>query len=84
MTATATATDAPTVLYIDTANDLNARVRACPQTDCEILARLRPGAEIRPTGEVEGEVVYGTAKWIAFEYEGRPAFVHSELVAPDP
>lgn len=81
---TATATDMPAVVYIDTANNLNARVRACPSTDCEILGRLRPGDEVSPTGEVEGEVVYGTAAWIAFEYDGRPGYVHGELVAKTP
>jgi len=86
-TATATreptviATDLPAVLYIDTANNLNALVRACPSTDCEILGRLRPGAAINPTGEAAGEVVNGIALWVVFEYDGRPAYVHGELVA---
>ncbi|MYD09628.1 MAG: hypothetical protein F4X02_06255 [Chloroflexi bacterium] len=86
-TATATveptvaATDLPAVLYIETANNLNALVRACPSTDCEILGRLRPGAAINPDGEAEGEVVNGIARWVAFEYDGRLAYVHGELVA---
>ena len=78
---TATATDLPTVLYIDTANNLNANLRACPGTDCEILGRLRPGDEISPTGEVAGEVVNGISRWVAFDFEGRTAYVHGELVA---
>ena len=87
-TATATleptATDLPAVLYIDTANNLNALVRACPSTDCEILGRLRPGTAINPTGEAEGEVVNGIALWFVFAYDGRPAYVHGELVAESP
>lgn len=81
---TATATKLPAVLYIDTVNDLNANVRACPSTDCGILGRLRPGAEIRPTAEVEGEEVNGIALWIEFGYDGRTAYVHGELVAEKP
>ena len=84
-TATATAAELPTVLYIDTANsNLNANVRACPSTECEILGRLRPGAEIRPTGEAAGEVINGIAQWVEVEYDGQTAFVHGELVAEGP
>ena len=82
--ATATATNLLAVLYIDTANNLNALVRACPSTDCEILGRLRPGAAINPTGEAEGEVVNGIARWVVFEFDGGPAYVHGELVAESP
>lgn len=82
--STATATELPTVLYIDTANNLNANLRACPSTDCDILGRLRPGAEVRPAAEVEGEVINGIAAWIAIEYEGGIAYVHGELVAEGP
>ncbi len=84
LVSTATATELPTVLYIDTANNLNANLRACPSTDCDILGRLRPGAEVRPAAEVEGEVINGIAAWIAIEYEGGIAYVHGELVAEGP
>ena len=80
-TSTVTATDLPAALTIDTANNLNANIRACPNTDCEILGKLRPGATISPTGEVEGEVINGIALWIEFDYEGQTAYVHGELVS---
>ena len=78
---TAIATGEPAVLFIDTAGNLNARVRACPSTDCDILGWLRPGAEVRPTAEVEGEIINGIAQWIEFDFDGRTAYVHGELVA---
>ncbi len=83
-TFTATATDLPAALTIDTANNLNANVRACPNTECEILGKLRPGATINPTGEVEGEVINGIALWIEFDYDGDTAYVHGELAAESP
>ncbi len=76
-----TATNLPAVLYIDTANNLNANIRACSSTDCDILGSLGPGAEINPIAEVAGEVINGIGYWIEFDYAGQPAFVHGELVA---
>ena len=83
-TSTVTATDLPAALTIDTANNLNANIRACPNTDCEILGKLRPGAAIRPRAEVEGEVINGIALWIEFDYDGETAYIHGELVAESP
>ncbi len=92
-TATVTATDAPTATYTETAteveveilivetlNNLNARVRACASTNCEILGRLRPGDAVQPLGQVEGQTVNGSAIWIEFEFQGAPAFIHSSLL----
>ncbi len=68
------------VLYIRTVNDMNARVRACPGTDCAIVGRLRPGDKVQPIGRVRGQIVYGNPVWIEFLFEGETAFVHSSLV----
>ncbi len=76
-----TVTNLPAVLYIDTANNLNANIRACSSTDCDILGSLGPGAEIRPIAEVAGQIINGIGFWIEFDYAGQPAFVHGELVA---
>lgn len=94
-TATVTVTDAPAptatytetvteveveILIVETVNNLNARVRACASTNCEILGRLRPGDAVQPLGQVEGQTVNGSAIWIEFEFQGAPAFIHSSLL----
>lgn len=84
LTSTATAADVATVLYIDTVNNLNARVRACPSTDCEIVSRLGPGDQVMPTGRVDGETVNGSRIWIEFELQGQTAYIHSSLVTANP
>ncbi len=68
-------------LIVKTVNDLNARVRACASTNCEILGHLRPGAVLTPTGEVEGQTVNGSSTWVEFTFQGEKAFIHSSLVA---
>ena len=79
--ATPEATATYRTMFVETRGNRGANARACPQTNCDILVTLRPGDKIRPTGSVEGEVVYGTALWYAFEFNGQSAYVHGELVA---
>ncbi len=92
-TATATVTDTPAptstytetatevgILIVETVNNLNARVRACASTNCEIVGRLRPGDAVQPIEQVEGQTVNGSAIWIEFEFQGAPAFIHSSLL----
>ncbi len=78
--ATPEATATYRTMFVETRGNRGANARACPQTNCDILVTLRPGAEILLAFSAEGEVVFGTALWYAFEYDGRPAYIHSELV----
>ncbi len=80
-TFTATATEVEIeVLVVETVNNLNARVRACPSTDCEIVGRLRPGDALQPSGQAEGETVNDSGIWIEFEFQGEIAYIHSSLL----
>lgn len=88
-TTATTATSAPTAtadtseaLIVVTRDNLRARARSCPGTDCEILAHLYPGAELRGLERVEGEGVNGSAEWIRFRLDGQDAYIHSSLASP--
>ncbi len=84
-TLAATATDASAALLtIETQNNLNARVRSCPSTSCEIVGRLSPGDQIQPTGQTEGENINGIDLWVEFVFDGETAYVHGELVTEVP
>ncbi|MCY3833805.1 MAG: SH3 domain-containing protein [Chloroflexi bacterium] len=79
---TATATLAPAVKYVvETVDNLNANVRACPSTTCDIVARYAPGTEVDVVGEATGETVYGTDVWLEIRLNDGSAYIHSELVA---
>lgn len=79
---TATATVPPAAKYlVETAGNVNANIRSCPRTSCEILAKYSPGTEVEVIGRVEGESVYETEIWLEIRLEGGSAFIHSELVA---
>lgn len=67
-------------LYVRT-DGSRANVRPCPGTACTEIGKLEPGTSIQMLGEVEGEIVYGSGKWIKFIYDGHVAFVHSELTS---
>lgn len=82
-TSTALPPSAAPIYYVETANDLNARVRACASTNCKVVGRLRPDTEIHPTAEVEGEIINGSAIWIEFEFQGETAYIHSSLLKID-
>ncbi len=82
-TSTALPPSAVPIYYVETANDLNARVRGCPSTACEIVGRLRPGDAVRSAGQVEGETVNGSAVWIEFEFQGETAYIHTSLLKID-
>ena len=51
-----------------------------PSTSCEILGRLRPGDQIQPTAQTEGENINGfIALWVEFvnsKKNGRPPTLH--------
>ena len=70
------------VLVIYTRDNTPARIRSCPGTSCDLLGRMSPGDRLDLVGRVEGQVVFGSAIWIEFVFEGQPAFVHSSLVRP--
>lgn len=91
--ATVTDTPAPTSTYteiateveveiylVETVNDLNARVRACASTNCEIVGRLRPGDAVQLIERVVGQTVNGSEIWVKFDFQGEAAFIHSSLL----
>ena len=81
-TDTATPTDVPPeIFFVETAQNHNAHIRACPSTSCEIVAKLAPGTAVDVIGAVKGETVYETDIWLELDFEGGSAFIHSELVA---
>jgi len=87
LTATPIPTELPTAtevtvvtLYVKT-DGSRANVRPCPGTACTVIGKLEPGVSIQVLGEEEGEIVYGSSKWIRFMYDGEVAFVHSELTS---
>lgn len=79
---TATATVELTVKYVvETAGGVNANIRSCPSTTCDIVAKYPPSAEVDVLGRVRGETVYDTDVWLEIGFEGGQAYLHSELVA---
>ena len=79
---TATATVPPAAKYVvETAGNVNANIRSCPRTSCDIVAKLSPGTEVEIVGSVRGEMVYETDIWLEIRLEGGSAFIHGELVA---
>jgi hypothetical protein len=86
--ATATERPPPTVTVppapnyvVETERNVNANIRACPSTDCDIVAKLSPGTEVEVMDSVKGENVYETDIWLEIRLDGASAFIHSELVA---
>ncbi len=71
----------PEIFFVETARSLNANIRSCPSTSCEIVAKFAPGAEVVALGQVEGETVYESNVWLEVGFDGGSAFIHSELVA---
>ena len=85
---TATYTEAATevhteIYFVETVNDLNARVRACASTNCEIVGRLRPGDAVRAIERVAGQSVNGSENWVVFEFLGETAYIHSSLLTQE-
>ena len=81
-TKSSTPTDVPPeIFFVETARSLNANIRSCPSTSCEIVAKLAPGAEVVALGQVAGENVYESNVWLEIGFDGGSAFIHSELVA---
>ncbi len=81
-------TDTATVVsaakyVVETAGNANAHIRACPRTNCEILAKYAPGKEVMVIGKVAGEAVYGTDIWYEIKFEAGSAFIHSELAVAE-
>lgn len=82
--ATTTATVVSKAKYVvETQRNLNANIRACPRTSCDIVAKFSPGTEVDVVGSVTGETVYETDIWIEISLDGDSAFIHSELVAEE-
>jgi cell division septation protein DedD len=95
-TATITNTPAPTQTLPPTALPTSAplpsgttyyanlgdvKVRACPQTSCEQLTVLQFGEAIQVIGETTGDSAYGSTRWYEVNWNGRRAYVHSELLS---
>ena len=79
---TATATVPPAAKYVvETSGNVNANIRSCPRTSCDIVAKFRPGTEVEVIGSLKGETVYETDIWLEIRLDGGSAFIHSELVA---
>ena len=84
-TATYTATVASTTKYVvETVGNQNANIRACPQTSCDIVGKLAPGAAIDVLGPVSGETVFGADTWLEIRFENGSAFIHGALAAAVP
>ncbi len=89
-TATLTATDqpAPTATaakyVVETARNLNANIRACPRTSCDIVAKLPAGAPVEVLGSVTGETVNEIDVWFEIKLEGGSAYIHRELAEVSP
>ncbi len=79
-TATATPSDVPPPIYvIETVQNVNANIRACPRTSCGLVGKLAAGAEVEVTGTVSGETVYGSDVWLQINFKDGSAYLHSEL-----
>ncbi len=79
-TATATPSDVPPQIYfIETVQNVNANIRACPRTSCGLVGKLAAGAEVEVTGTVSGETVYGSDVWLQINFKDGSAYLHSEL-----
>ena len=77
---TATATVASAAKYVvETARNLNANIRICPRTSCDIVAKLPAGAPVEVLGSVTGETVNETNVWFEIKLEDGSAYIHSEL-----
>lgn len=59
----------------------SVNVRSCPQTTCDQMDSLIDGEAIIITGEANGDVFRGSAKWYRLD---NGWYVHSELVSSDP
>ena len=75
-----TSTSATGVTMYVSVND-GANVRACPETTCDEIGGLSPGAEIQALEWVEGEEVNGSSEWVQFEHNDTVAYVHGGLVS---
>ena len=77
-----TATEAEADIYfVETANNLRARVRSCPGTDCSILGHQNPGDEVPIVDLVPGQNIGGNDQWYTIEFEGETGYIHSELLS---
>ena len=82
-TVTATVASSPKYM-VETSGGVNANIRACPRTSCDIVAKFAPGSEVEVIGRVVGETVYGTDIWLEVSFKGGSAYIHSELAEVPP
>lgn len=67
----------PEIYYVSSA----ANLRTCPQRDCEVIIQLSGGTALVVDAFINGESVSaGNAVWYRVQYNGREAFVYSDLV----
>ena len=82
--ATVASTVIPTLgsYFVETANNMNANVRACPhmRTSCEIVARLAPGTEVMALARAQGDAYGNSREWLRVSHEGMEGFVHAVLL----
>ncbi len=75
---------APVPQQFTVIESLGANARACPQMDCDVLARLARGSQVTVMDEVQGETYRESALWYRIAWQDGPeeAFVHSSLLGP--
>jgi hypothetical protein len=86
-TATLTITDEVPIYRDLTVYVLNeARLRACPSTDCEAITTVFGGTALTSDYLIAGEDAFGQGErnWYRVFHNGREAFVYAALVALNP
>lgn len=58
----------------------SAKVRSCPSTSCEVLAKLKKGTQIEALETVTGDTVSKLATWYRISINGADGYIHTSLV----
>lgn len=68
-----------------TVRSANPYVRSCPSATCPFIGGLIAGDKIQSLGEESGTIPEGFSSdiWIKFNYDGKPGYIHSQLVLKD-
>jgi hypothetical protein len=71
----------PQTIYMRSA----ANLRVCASRACEAITQLQQGEAVVATGTIEGEAIEPAHTiWFRVDYQGRVAFVYSQLVTLEP
>ena len=62
-----------------------ANLRVCASRACEAITQLQQGEAVVATGTIEGEAIEPShTTWFRVDYQGRVAYVYSQLVTLEP